>query len=402
MKVSEYSPFYRLLFNFVNFTVVEGKQMTVNEMFENYPDFELSEWHINQLDTFDLFDLQRVLKESHFTKKIVIPYLRDMFDSYRESGGNPFVWLHFTFDSVNQNPTNYKAELRGLLEKTLIEWIKNFEKQPYDLLYDNENRQTLLCGYNYEPFLDIKNEYYIRLEEHKKNWQNNFPFIDENDINTEIEKEHFLENEYYDLNIIFEQEYNIFSENSIYFYGCPFEIYLKTYPVRLKTFLEEFPDANEIDFCNYEINVNISYITSKSINDKIQYSIKKRIEFLKNKIEGKTTDLNNALTIKKAKDYKEYPWFKIGLKLATGEAFELYHKYKLDKGHFVKLCLELGFKKTERPYFSETINDSKKRITDKNIFANKDKLQKLHKHLTENNLPFGTKFLEKYNQIETE
>jgi hypothetical protein len=297
MKVSEYIPFYRLLFNFVNFTVVEGKQITVNEMFENYPDFELTDIHIDQLDTFDLFSLQTVLKDKFFTPETIISYLRELFDNYRTSGGNPFEWLQKTFESINLNPQNYKAELRGILEKTLIEWIKNFEKQPYDLLYENENRQTLLCGYNYEPFLDIKNEYYIRLEEHKESFQSQFPFIDENDINTELALDDFLENEYYDLNIIFEQEYNLYSENSIYFYGCPFEIYLKTYPIRLKFFLEEFPDANEIDFCNYEINVDISYITSKSINDKIQYSIKKRIEFLKNKIEPKKTDLNNTSTI---------------------------------------------------------------------------------------------------------
>ena len=63
---------------------------------------------------------------------------------------------------------------------------------------------------------------------------------------------------------------------------------------------------------------------------------------------------------------------------------------------FQEICLELGFKESDRPYLSATIqnNDS-----DKNTFANKDKLQKLYKHLTENNLNFGTKFLEKYNQI---
>jgi hypothetical protein len=107
----------------------------------------------------------------------------------------------------------------------------------------------------------------------------------------------------------------------------------------------------------------------------------------------------DASKTKKAKDYKDFIWFKTGLKLATGEAYDLYNKYKLDKGHFAKICFELGFKETDRTYFSSTINDNE---TDKNTFTDKDKLQKLHKHLTENNLPFGTEFLEKYNQIETE
>lgn len=105
---------------------------------------------------------------------------------------------------------------------------------------------------------------------------------------------------------------------------------------------------------------------------------------------------NLGLTGNEVKDYQDKIWFKTGVKLATGEAFDLYDKYKLNRGHFTKICLELGFKQSDRPYFSATIqnNDS-----DKNTFANKDKLQKLYKHLTENNLNFGTKFLEKYNQI---
>ena len=106
---------------------------------------------------------------------------------------------------------------------------------------------------------------------------------------------------------------------------------------------------------------------------------------------------DGTITETKIKDYKDAIWFKTGIKLATGEAFELYEKYKNDKGHFSKICLELGFKKTDRPYFSATIQDN---ISDKNTFANKDKLQKLHKELTEKNLLFGTFFLEKYNQIE--
>jgi hypothetical protein len=129
------------------------------------------------------------------------------------------------------------------------------------------------------------------------------------------------------------------------------------------------------------------------------------IDLLNNKLLGQpefkvinisdTSDDNKP----RVKDYKETLWFKTGIKLATGEAYKLYSKYKLYKGHFTKICLELGFKETDRPYFSDTINNN---TSDKNTFLSNDKLQKLHKHLTENNLPFGAEFLEKYNQIETE
>lgn len=102
---------------------------------------------------------------------------------------------------------------------------------------------------------------------------------------------------------------------------------------------------------------------------------------------------------KREKDYKNFIWFNTGVTLATGEAFILYKKYKNDKGHFKKICEELGFKKSDRPYFSATLQDNK---TDKNTFADKNKLQKLHNHLKENNLKFGEEFLKKYNQIEFE
>lgn len=135
----------------------------------------------------------------------------------------------------------------------------------------------------------------------------------------------------------------------------------------------------------------------KVLENCINYS---EIQILKDlKKDNEREPQKTEITIPIAKDYKNTIWFKTGIKLATGEAFKLYSKYKLDKGHFTKICLELGFKKTDRPYFSDTINNN---TSDKNTFLSNDKLQKLHKHLTENNLPIGAEFLEKYNQIEAE
>ncbi len=144
MKVSEYIPFYGLLFNFEYQTGIEGKKMTVNEMFENYPDFELTETHLRQLHNFDLDSLQNILAKEYFTPETVVSYLRELFDDYRQSGGNPFDWLHNTFDSVNLNPQNYKAELRETLERILIGWIENFNKQPYDLLADLNSKNNII------------------------------------------------------------------------------------------------------------------------------------------------------------------------------------------------------------------------------------------------------------------
>ncbi len=133
----------------------------------------------------------------------------------------------------------------------------------------------------------------------------------------------------------------------------------------------------------------------------IKYTKQREKELLD---EIELNDLSEATAIEKnrsTKDYKKYIWFKTGVKLATGEAYDLYEKYKSDKGHYTKICLELGFKKTDRTYFSTTIADTSKQ-SDKNTFANKDKVQKLHSYLIENNLPIGTEFLKKYREFEFE
>jgi hypothetical protein len=157
---------------------------------------------------------------------------------------------------------------------------------------------------------------------------------------------------------------------------------------------EDQNDIKKIDILNSQIKSH-----EKTLINPFLVSLRKDIEVYIHKTEPETIVIKDTLKAKKAKDYKDFIWFKTGLKLATGEAYDLYSKYKLDKGHFAKICFELGFKETDRTYFSSTINDN---VTDKNTFADKDKLQKLHNYLTENNLPCGTAFLEKYNQIETE
>lgn len=143
MKVYEYIPLYGLLFNFDYQTGIEYKPMTVNEMFENHPDFELTDFHISQLNFFDLVSLYEVLKDTCFTPETIVPYLRELFDNYRMIGGNPFEWLHFTFENVNMNPQNLRKDLITTIEKALIEWIEIWEKMPVDYLYLNTNPEAL-------------------------------------------------------------------------------------------------------------------------------------------------------------------------------------------------------------------------------------------------------------------
>lgn len=84
-------------------------------------------------------------------------------------------------------------------------------------------------------------------------------------------------------------------------------------------------------------------------------------------------------------------WFQIGLTFATGRAQDLYKKYKQERGHFTKITLKLGFKETFRPYFSETINNSKEDY--KNIYSNREKLELIYTYCQAKNIEVCPDFL---------
>ncbi|MBS4057379.1 MAG: hypothetical protein KGZ82_08690 [Bacteroidales bacterium] len=145
MKASDYTPFFGL-FSSVEKQItfeIEGKLIPVNDILQDYPDFELSEGHLDLLFYEDLFALQMALHDSYFTKKTVVPFLRELFDRWRETGNDPFVWLHATFQSVNLNPQNYRKDLISSIEKALVKWLKTFEKQPIDYLYLENNPENI-------------------------------------------------------------------------------------------------------------------------------------------------------------------------------------------------------------------------------------------------------------------
>jgi hypothetical protein len=96
---------------------------------------------------------------------------------------------------------------------------------------------------------------------------------------------------------VFEAEYQEYIESDVYFIGCRFDVYEKTYPSRLKEFQEKYIDALEIDFIkNDYIDVNIDTFPENEIYEALpviipneiyenkKYSLKKREEFLKSKI----------------------------------------------------------------------------------------------------------------------
>jgi hypothetical protein len=134
-KAEDYISYYNLLTAFPTYWDFNLK-VTNAEFIENNPDYILDDWELNHLRLNEIFSLSDLLKKFSDEREM-IAMLREIFDNYRGSGGEPLEWLYFTFENVSLNPHNYKAEHRGLIEKNLILWIENFTKQPFDSLAEN-------------------------------------------------------------------------------------------------------------------------------------------------------------------------------------------------------------------------------------------------------------------------
>lgn len=137
--------------------------------------------------------------------------------------------------------------------------------------------------YDYEPFTDdiFGIAYPFAYIEFKENSQK---FQHQSDFDTlDFSYDNWDNDERYKLQQLFEIDYNLLTERKTYFYGCGFDVYKNTYAERLNSFLVEFPDASELDFCNYELEKEMNYLNSQLLNQKIWFSIKKRNDFLNDK-----------------------------------------------------------------------------------------------------------------------
>jgi hypothetical protein len=114
---------------------------------------------------------------------------------------------------------------------------------------------------------------------------------------------------------LFETDYNLLAESQKYFFGCSFDVYNKTYLDRLTTFLFDFPDANEVDFCDYELKKDIYYISSEFLTEKIKFSIKKRNEFLNDK-KIQLTSLSHQIETEQTKMINSLNWQGTNLEFA--------------------------------------------------------------------------------------
>lgn len=140
--------------------------------------------------------------------------------------------------------------------------------------------------YDYEPLLqDYENYKYPSAFEDFKNGSLELQYnLAHDNLAYPDQYDDFIDEQIENLSVIFLNDYNLLIEKEVYFFGCPFEIYKKTYSERLNSFIDEYPDAHEIDFCDYELKKNIGYSISQLLSDKIWFSNKKKLEFLNDKV----------------------------------------------------------------------------------------------------------------------
>jgi hypothetical protein len=149
--------------------------------------------------------------------------------------------------------------------------------------------------------------------------------------------------------------------------------------------LNMFYKANYFD--EFEIRTHSDYILE-------HYPLYRKLDLLLNPLlEDNKSEITNHENIL----FEQRPVFKIALKFATGEAQELYQAKKHLNGHFKIICLELGFKATDRPYFSETINESN---SDKNVLKKFALIQYLVKYCETREIKLCDYFLLKMKELE--
>ncbi|MEI7501471.1 MAG: hypothetical protein WCK84_13610 [Bacteroidota bacterium] len=125
MKVVEYIPIYGLLLNCEYILAIDGKQLTLKELFANYPGFELTDYHIEQLDAFDRASLYTVLSQAFVSKKIIISILQNLLAAHIKRGGNTEHWVRMTFQCLH----SYNTKLRSIIELYLLK-LMHFVSSP--------------------------------------------------------------------------------------------------------------------------------------------------------------------------------------------------------------------------------------------------------------------------------
>lgn len=152
-------------------------------------------------------------------------------------------------------------------------------------------------------------------------------------------------------------------------------------------------EITETDFLQQEV-----YDLNRIAEQQLTFDGRKRVNFYRELLQKKLMDFLFGQKKPLPKPEIELneklvneTWFKIGLTFATGRAQELYERYKHERGHFTKITLILGFEKSYRPYFSETLNNS--RVDYKNLYSSPEKLKEIYTYCQIKNISVCSDFL---------
>lgn len=152
---------------------------------------------------------------------------------------------------------------------------------------------------------------------------------------------------------------------------------------------------------NFRIDVFKSPMGSKfkAAEEKLKKAVKKQdIDLLyRLKVTEQSTKLHASSP---HRDLNEFPWFKVGLKFATGEAYQLRDQYRIGpvkdgsfvRGYFDKITLDMGLKKTDRPWVSDTFNEASRQDS-KNILADPIKVDAIYRFCIRKKISMCSKFL---------
>jgi hypothetical protein len=287
------------------------------------------------------------------------------------------------------------------------------------------NKAAIVSPSSFEYIMEKKKEIGGESNYHYRKFIKSF----EAELNDEVSNSEYLEDEVKDLKIfirqlstmlhktvkVFDYSYRFSQENKLLtnnFFNAKNElIYLLDAISEFASIIKYYERKGDYlqalkmkDFCynsycrsiellRKRISIDVSQSTLKSHYKQLKKALKKstsaeKISLLK-ELDSTTVPTSTNIELKKNEDYKKFTWFKVGLKFATGEAQQQYSQHQ----SYARLSIDLGFKDTDRPHFSESFSEVSKHP--KNIFSDEMKISLICKHCKENNIQLSSEFLKR-------
>lgn len=163
----------------------------------------------------------------------------------------------------------------------------------------------------------------------------------------------------------------------------------------IETFIELEKKINDNNYYNPNYSGRISNFNKLKISSFRNYLNSKLSNYkilIKDFIEDQNIK-NQKKNNEKLKDIKENMWFRVGVKFANGEIYEL-NKQKLS---FRKISEILFDNPKYSNYISTSFSDSVD--SDKNIFRNIEKMNAIYNYCQENNIKIHEYFIKKYQKL---